>query len=231
VIRQLAFDLPAAEAFGRSDFFVSPANAAALGMIDLWQLWPGGMLMLVGPEGAGKTHLARIWAAEAEGAHLLPAVHLAACDLPALIANGALAVEDADRIAGDPSAETALFHLFNMARAAGTRLLITARQPPRDWGLQLPDLSSRLQSLTLTRLAAPDDALLSAVLAKLFADRQVTVPPTLIAYLVPRMERSIDAARRLVADLDARALSRGGPVTRADAAALFDAPLDRPDAE
>lgn len=226
MIRQLAFDLPGQEKLTRADFFISPANAQALSMIDRWGDWPGGMLLLVGPEGAGKTHLARIWAAEA-GATLLPARDLPAADLPALAALPALAIEDADRIAGDRDAETALFHLYNMARAARRAVLITARTPPRDWGLTLPDLASRMQSLSLTRLEAPDDALLTAVLAKLFADRQVAVAPTLIPWAVARMERSIDAARRLVAELDHRALARGGPITRADAALL----LDRPDTE
>ena len=218
----------------RADFFISPANAAALAMVDMWRMWPGAMMLLAGPEGAGKSHLAQIWADEA-GARIAPARALAGLDLPGLAAAPALAIEDADQIAGDGAAETALFHLFNMARAAGLPVLLTARGPARDWGLTLPDLASRMQSLALTRLEAPDDALLSAVLAKLFSDRQVAVPPTLIPWAVARMERSIDAARRLVAELDRRALARGGPISRQDAAELLamplDVALDRPDTE
>jgi chromosomal replication initiation ATPase DnaA len=219
VSRQLAFDLPAQDRRGRAEFFPSPANAQGLAMIDLWRQWPGGMLLLVGPEGSGKSHLAEIWATEA-GARLLPAAALAGADLAAL-AEAPLGIEDADRIAGNPAAETALFHLHNLMKEAGQPLLLTARTPPRDWGLSLPDLHSRLAALPLVRIEAPDDVLLSAVLAKLFADRQVTAPPSLIPYLVARMERSIDAARRLVTELDRRALARGGPITRADAALLL----------
>ncbi|MFZ1479477.1 MAG: chromosomal replication initiator DnaA, partial [Paracoccaceae bacterium] len=102
------------------------------------------------------------------------------------------------------------------------RLLLTAAAPPRDWGLHLADLLSRLQAAPVAQLQAPDDALLSAVLIKLFADRQITVPPNLIPYLVARMPRSIDAARALVADLDARALQDGRAITRALAADLLD---------
>jgi len=109
------------------------------------------------------------------------------------------------------AAEVALFHLHNMATEARASLLLTAACPPRDWGLKLPDLASRMQAAPLTRLEAPDDALLAAVLGKLFADRQVVVPPTLIPYLIARMERSLKAARALVARLDAQALARRPP--------------------
>lgn len=220
MIRQLAFDLPAREAFRREDFFVSPANATALAAIDGWQGWPGGKMLLVGPKGSGKTHLARLWAAEA-GAAVISGADLQAADLPALAAHGAVAVEDAEAVAGHGAAEAAFFHLHNLVVQSG-HLLVTATTPPRDWGLCLPDLASRLQAAALTRLDAPDDALLSAVLIKLFADRQIVVPPTLIPYLVLRMERSIDAARALVAALDARALAEGRPITRQLAADLLD---------
>ena len=219
MIRQLAFDLPAREAWRREDFFPSPANAAALAAVDDWRNWPGGKLVLTGPKGSGKTHLARLWAAEA-GAALLPAADLATADLPALSAHGAVAVEDAETAAGNPQAEAAFFHLHNLVTQSG-HLLVTANRPPRDWGLALPDLASRLQAAALARIEAPDDALLSAVLIKLFADRQITVPPALIPYLVARMERSIDAARALVAALDARALAEGRPITRQLAADLL----------
>lgn len=220
MIGQLAFDLPLQQAFRRADFFASPASAAGLAAVDGWRDWPGGKMLLVGPSGSGKTHLAHIWA-EGAGAQLIAAADLAQADLPALAATGAVCVEDAEGLAGQPLAETALFHLHNMLLPAG-RLLITAASPPRDWGLGLPDLHSRMQAAALTRLQAPDDALLSAVLIKLFADRQITVPPNLIAYLVSRMERSIAAARDMVAALDARALAAGRPVTRALAAEMLD---------
>ena len=219
MIRQLAFDLPAREAWRREDFFPSPANAAALAAVDDWRNWPGGKLVLTGPKGSGKTHLARLWAAEA-GAALLPAADLATADLPALSSHGAVAVEDAETAAGNPQAEAAFFHLHNLVTQSG-HLLVTASLPPRDWGLALPDLASRLQAAALARIEAPDDALLSAVLIKLFADRQITVPPALIPYLVARMERSIDAARAIVAALDARALAEGRPITRQLAADLL----------
>lgn len=212
MIRQLAFDLPAREAWRREDYFLSPANATALAAVDDWRNWPGGKLLLTGPQGSGKTHLARLWASET-GAAVLPAADLAEADLPALSAHGAVAVEDAEAAAGHPQREAAFFHLHNLVTQAG-HLLVTAQHPPRDWGLRLPDLASRLQAAPVARIDAPDDALLSAVLIKLFADRQITVPPALIPYLLARMERSIAAARDLVARLDAHALAAARPITR-----------------
>lgn len=219
MIRQLTFDLPARTAWRREDFFVSPANAAALAALDDWRNWPGGKMVLCGPKGCGKTHLARLWAAET-GAAVLSATALAAADLPALSAHGAVAVEDAEAVAGDGAGEAAFFHLHNLVTQSG-HLLVTAATPPRDWRLALPDLASRVQAAGLARIEAPDDALLSAVLIKLFSDRQITVPPAVIPYLVQRMERSIDAARDLVAALDARALAEGRPITRALAAEVM----------
>ncbi len=223
-VRQLAFDLPHPETYRRESFFASPANAAALAAVEADAGWPGGKLVLAGPAGTGKTHLAHLWAA-ASGARLIAARHLRADSLRDL--GPRVAVEDADEVAGEPAAEEALFHLHNLILPAG-RLLVTARTPPRDWGLRLPDLLSRMQAAGLARLDEPDDALLSAVLVKLFADRQIAVPLALIGWLVSRMERSIAAARDLVARLDARALAEGRPVSRALAAELLDQRLDSP---
>lgn len=215
MIRQLAFDLPSAEAMTRDHFFVAPSNAVALQTVEHWHDWPGRKLLLVGPEGAGKTHLAHIWATLAD-ALILPADQLTASDIAAL-SGRAVVIEDADRIAG---AEAQLFHLHNLVTTTGA-LLLTARTPPRDWGLTLPDLKSRMQATAIAQLDGPDDALLSAVLVKLFADRQVAVPANLIPFLVSRMSRSIGAARALVAALDARALAEARPITRALAAEIL----------
>ena len=217
--RQLSFDLPVRQALGREDFFVSPANAAAVALIESWPDWPSRKLLLTGPEGAGKTHLAHVWAG-LSGAQAIPATDLIGADLPTL-ASGSVAVEDADRISGDPEAEDALFHLHNLVLAEGHTLLITARTPPARWGLQLPDLASRMQGTTQADLDAPDDALLSAILMKLMADRQLSPSPNLIPYLVRRIDRSFAAAQEIVTQLDTEALARKVPMSRALAAELL----------
>jgi chromosomal replication initiation ATPase DnaA len=220
VIRQLVFDLPAQENLTRADFVTSPANALALAAIDAWPTWPGGKLLLIGPQGAGKTHLAAIWA-QATGAVTLAADCLAGRDLAPLAESRAVAVENAEAVAGNMAAEEALFHLHNMVTRQG-HLLVTARTPPRDWGLHLPDLLSRMQATALTRLEPPDDALLLALLAKLFADRQLAVPPALLPWLVARMPRTFAAARSIVAALDARSLAEARPITLRLAADILD---------
>lgn len=215
--RQLALDLAARPALGREAFFVSPANAAALAALDAWEDWPDRRHLLIGPEGSGKTHLAHVWAATT-GARILPGADLTTADVPALASGNAVAVEDVDRGAD----AAALLHLLNLARAEGTAVLLTATARPADWKLALADLESRIAAMPVARLARPDDALLAAVLVKLFEDRQVTVAPKVIDFLVPRIERSFDAARRAVAALDRAALAERRPVTVPLASRILD---------
>lgn len=217
--RQLSFDLPVRAALGREDFFVAPANAMAVALVEGWQHWPGRKLVLEGPTGSGKTHLAHVWA-QASGARIIAATALPDADIPAL-ATGNVAVEDVPLIAGDAAAENALFHLHNMVLAEGHALLLTADRPAARWGLGLPDLASRMQGTTATRLEAPDDRLLSAVLAKLFADRQLVPTPDTIPYLVTHMNRAFDSAQLLVAAMDSAALAQGRPLNRKLAAEVL----------
>lgn len=213
--RQMTLDLPVRAALERADFFVAPSNAAALAMIDAPQLWPQGKLLLVGPSGSGKSHLAEVFA------HDRQAMIIAASDLFDMpVPPAALVVEDADRIT--PDHEERLFHLHNRIAEQRGLLLLTARLAPARWGLRLPDLLSRMQGTAIATLNAPDDALLAAVLLKQFSDRQIHVPPAVITYLVGRMDRSFAAACDLVAHLDARALAEGRAVSRAMAAEALD---------
>lgn len=229
---QIPFDLSGDPAMGRGDFLRAPSNALALSAIESPQGLPAGLLVVTGPEGSGKTHLARVWAANQDAA--IPVVTDLPAALPDLLAPQAptcVVLDDADRIAGT-AAEEAAFHLINHLRGRG-QILLTARQPVRDWRLRLPDLVSRLSAATHVALAEPDESLLAAVLVKLFNDRQLRVQPTLIDYLLGRMERSMGAAGALVARLDARALQTRRAINRALAQEVLAedlaAPLDNPD--
>lgn len=213
VPRQLALALPHAESFARDDFLIGASNKAALGMIERWPDWPDRALALVGPEGAGKSHLASIWA-DIAGARRVSARALGETDLPAALATGTLVIEDASAQVD----ERALFHLLNLMRQEEAFVLITTRTAPASWSIALPDLTSRLRAVPAIDLKSPDDTLLRAVLVKLFADRQLAVDESLIGYLATRIERSFAGARAAVEELDREALRQQRPVTRALAA-------------
>jgi len=218
VPRQLALALPHAESFARDDFLTGTSNADALATIERWPDWADRVLALTGPEGAGKSHLAAIWA-ETAGARRVSARALGETDLLHALATGALVVEDASAELD----ERALFHLLNLVREEDGYLLLTARTPPATWGVALPDLGSRLRAVPVVTVSAPDDALLRAVMVKLFADRQLAVDETLIAYLATRIERSFAVARETVERLDREALRQKRGVTRALAAEMLGA--------
>ena len=217
---QLGFDLPVRPALGRDDFLVAPSNAVALAMMDDWPNWAKHKLALTGPAGAGKTHLAHVWA-DATGARIVAARDLAGSDIEDL-SRTPVAVEDVDEIATDAAAQIALFHLHNLMAAAAVPLLMTGTTPPRHWALSLPDLQSRVDAAGHARLDPPDDTLLAAVLAKLFADRQLVPKPDVIPYLLNHMDRSFAAARDMVSALDASSLAQKRALTRAFAAQVLD---------
>jgi chromosomal replication initiation ATPase DnaA len=215
--RQLAFALPHAESFTRDDFLEGPANAAGVALIDSWPDWPNRIMLLVGPEGCGKSHLAAIWAEQA-GGRAISAHALTATAVPGALATGALVVEDLKSSDVD---ERALFHLLNLAREDGAFVLITARTAPAAFQIELRDLRSRLRALPTVSLLPPDDQLFRALIVKFCADRQLAIDETVVGYLTNRIERSYAAVRQAVELLDAEALRLGRPVTRALAAEVL----------
>jgi chromosomal replication initiation ATPase DnaA len=187
---QLTLDLGHRPSLGREDFLVALCNQDAVTWVDRWPEWPGPALVIHGPAGCGKTHLAQVWRQR----------------------SGAMessVFEDADRRDDD----VALFHLFNRHAEKGRHLLLTARTPPARWPGRLPDLVSRLAASPTVAIGPPDDTLITQVLVKLFADRQLEIGAGVVPYLVTHMERSFAAARRLVAATDVAALAAKRPVT------------------
>src|ERR1700740_639607 len=195
--RQLELALGHAESFARKYCLSGPSNAAARATIERWPDWPAQAMVLVGPEGCGKSHLAAIWAGAA-GARFLAARAVVVEGLPGALATGALVVED---IAPEALDERALFHLLNLAREERAFVLFTARTAPSGWTIGLRDLASRLRAVPVVPPGPPDDALLRAVLVKLFGDRQLAADESLIGYLAKRIERSVAAARAIVAEV------------------------------
>lgn len=206
---QLTLDLGHRPALGREDFLVAPCNETAVGWIDLWPGWPSHALVLYGPPACGKTHLALVWQARA-GAKRLEAARIAADDAAWTRDDApAYVVEDVPAVAD----ERAFLHLYNAVGERGGHLLLTARQAPALWRLGLPDLVSRLRAIPAVALGAPDDAVLGAVMVKLFADRQLEVGEDVLAYLLARIERSFAGAHAIVAALDTLALAERRAIT------------------
>lgn len=193
-------------ALGIDDFMPSDSNRDALSWLSRWPDWPAPALVLHGPEGAGKTHLAMIWAARS---HAQTLDRLKLGDTLNLNAKRCYLLDPGEPVAD----EVALLQLYNRLREDGGHLLLTATRPSHRWGLNLPDLASRLAAAPSVAIGAPDDGLLAALLLKMFDDRQLNVPEPVIRYLVTHMERSFAAARSLVDELDRLSLARKRPIT------------------
>lgn len=211
---QFVFDWGARPALGAEDFLVGPSNAAAVALVDRWPDWSMSSALVVGPAQSGKSHLAHVWQLRSE-AVMLTAAELGEERVPELIGLPAVVVEDIDR---GIASEQALFHLLNLAREQRTSLLLTSRAPAGELAVALPDLRSRLRALAMTEIGTPDQTLLTAVLVKLLADRQIAAAPAVVHFLARELERSFAAAAGLVEALDRLSLAQRRPVTRALAA-------------
>lgn len=204
---QIPLELQHVPSFELADFIVSSANEEAVALLESRQDWANHAVALVGPEASGKSHLAKGWAKE-NNAYIFETDS----DVSAIPAGALVVCEDADR-AG--FSDKTLFHLYNWVKEVGGKLLLTARDHPTLWKVELPDLRSRLATLTVGEIREPDDELLLVLLVKLFSDRQLQVDMSVIHYLLPRIERSFYFIYQLVEQLDAISLSNKRKITRA----------------
>lgn len=203
--RQLPLALDHVASHAREDLVVGSANAEPLAWIDSWPRWAMPGLVLCGPQGSGKSHLASIWRRHAQA---VPLELDRAIDVVAPAPQRAFLLEAVDEaLASSPAGERALLHAYNLIAQAGGTLLMTARDLPRAWSMGLPDLRSRILALPAAVLRAPDDAMIALVLGKLFADRQLAPDPDVLAFIVARTERSFARLAQLVEALDLAALA------------------------
>ena len=209
--RQLKFDFVHQTSLGRENFFVAPSNKIALSLVDDFIQNENYCLIIAGPAGAGKTHLVHIWSSQSQG-EIIQASEIGQRSIVDLVENP-IAVEDIPQIANNTDAQITLFNLFNLCVHSKKKLLLTGRHDVKFWGMSLPDLRSRIEATQVAALDLPDDTLLTAVLAKLFFDRQIIPKPTVIPYLVSHMERSFNAAQEIVEELDNASLVQNQKLT------------------
>lgn len=202
-VAQLSFDFDVRPAMGQEDFLVAPCNEDAVAWIDAWPDWPASALCIYGPPGCGKTHLANVWRARSGALSIAVDGLENSTVADALGGATACVAEEAERA----GSETALLHLFNLIAERRGHLLLTASSPPARWDIGLKDLRSRLLAIPAAAIGTPDEGLVGAVMIKMFADRQIQVPHDVLMYLVTRIERSFETARRVVEELDRAALS------------------------
>lgn len=216
---QMPLDLAIAPATGRDDLIVSASVALAADLVDRWPDWPGRIAILYGPKGCGKTHLAEIWKNAAD-ACTLDMKDMAIEDAMRAASAGSVILDDLDPDAID---ETSLFHLVNAVTQNDNYMLVSARRHTATWQFSLADLASRISAATVVEIGPPDDDLLTQVIVKLFADRQITAEAKVIDYMMVRMERSLAVAHEIVDAMDQLALARGTRITRKLAAEVLGA--------
>jgi len=224
-MRQLPLPLPYDAAMSTDDFLVTSCNRDAAAWIEKWPEWPAPGLIITGLAGSGKTHLLNLWLERSKGRKVTEK-ELLESDAPALMATTtALAIDNADVLAGLERAEEKLFHLFNRIKDAKGSLLLTMAHGVGQAGFVLPDLRSRLLTLPVAALLPPDDTLLEALIIKQFRDRQVTLDAGVVAYLAPRIPRDAEGIRDFVNHLDLAALAEGRKITVALARKILENPV------
>lgn len=189
---QIAFDLSPEQTHNFDNFVISESNASAVKAVRAWADWPSPILMLIGPQGSGKSHLGHAWASDTNG----------------------IFIDDARSIS-----ETELFKIMNQALNGDIAYLLLAdRIVPNAWGVHMPDLRSRLKAVPLAILEEHDDEILEPIIRKLFQDKGRDVSQDLIAYLLKYQERSIAAQRIIAAELEQAARRQKADLTKAFAA-------------
>lgn len=157
--------------------------------------------MLIGPEGTGKSHIGRAWAAETGGSFIDNA---------------------------DSHDEAELFAVMNEALNGNIQgLLLAARTAPNAWVIGLPDLRSRLINTPLAILEEHDDAILEPVLRQLFEEKGRQVSQGLIEYLLKYQTRTIAAQREIADELEIAAQAAKADLTKAFAAKYLKARSER----
>ncbi len=204
-VKQIPLSFPIKESYDAQDFMRLPCNEAAMQWIDKFPDWHYPCVIVYGEEGCGKTHLLSLWQDRVGDDHR--------------------AIDDVDNIFGNAEAEKNLFHLFNQAKENKTYLMVSMQKPVVQYNIDLPDLASRLKAAPMVDISPPDDMDVQAILVKLFHDRQLQVEPGVIAYILPRIERSFTSIRDLVQKIDENSMAEKRSVTVPLVRAILSEPI------
>ena len=201
---QYTFNLPLPPLYSEDNFMISDCNREAWQWIQNWENWPAHALLLYGPAGCGKSHLGHIWAQRAQ------AGRITAASLESVEPrSGNWLIEDIEQLVS----ERALLHFYNASKENGGKLLLTSTHAANQLPFTLPDLTSRLLALPMAHIDQPDDAVLAGAMRKQLTDRQMKVDDEVIAYIIPRMERSFNALKNTVETIDRAALAEHKNIT------------------
>jgi len=208
VYQQLILDLRSIPSMGRNDYFVSDVNKEAVTWLDAWPNWTTFGFIVCGPLGSGKSHLAQVLKTLSHG-DIIEAKDISDQNIDQLSQKKCLIIENIELL----TSEALLFHLYNMLLENKNNLMLTSNLTIPQISFELPDLKSRLLSMTQVNIGFPDDRLLKNLLIKQFLDKGILVEMDVIDYLIKRIDRSFEAILKLVSKIDFQSLEKAKKIT------------------
>ena len=203
-MKQLPLNLTLRVAQDGDEFIVTPCNEMAASMVESWPSWSGQMraLNVTGAALSGKSHLGAVWQ------HVSHASLISRLDEMVMADTTEQKHFLLDNVRPGPEwDDEQLFLLLTRIKDENGSVMILSQTPISQMEWSLPDLRSRLRAFNLARIGTPDDELITLLLEKYFADRQLAVPDTVLQYVVARIERSFQSVSDVVEDMDQQALA------------------------
>ena len=195
------------------NFRLGPNAAAVHALQRVAKAEGSGATWLWGARGSGRSHLLQavcaLGGARGKGSAYLPLAELAAAGPEVLSGFDALAVvalDDVERVAGDPAWERALFNLYNAVDENAGALIVAASVPPAAAPWRLGDLASRFSAATVFHLRALDDADLPLTLQQRASLRGLELPAESAEFLLKRYPRDMHTLCAVLDTLDEASL-------------------------